>query len=160
MKIQPRNVDFAVALMAVDEDDENWEYEYDDDSMGNLVQARDNFAVPASEDNAEGVSYYVLQCQRPKHIVEHDFDCVWGGHFQAGDYVISATYYQKWGRPTANNYVFLRNSEEAFLDASSVLACKFQMTPRHHRVKGNETVYTLSDETVDVINTALEEMDA
>ena len=146
--------------MAANEDDDNsWEYEYDDNGMANLVQPGDNFDVPAAENNDEGVSYYVLQCQRPKHIVEHEFDCVWGGHFEAGDYVISGTYYQKWGRPTANNYVFLRNSTEAFVDASSVLACKFQMTPRRHRVQGNDNVYTLSDETVDVINTALEEMD-
>jgi hypothetical protein len=71
--------------------------------------------------------------------------------------VLCGTYYQKWGRREAQNYVFLQNSRPAYIDCSLVLACKFQMIPRQHRVKGGDAVYTLLDETVDVINTALEE---
>lgn len=157
-KIQPRNVQFAATHMTADEEDNSWDYEYDGEGMADLVQPGDNFAVPAADNNDEGVSFYILQCQRPKHTVQHDFDCVWGGHFQAGDSVISGTYYQKWGRRDANNYVYLRNSREAFVDSSSVLACKFHMIPRNHRVKGGDAVYGVPEETVDVINTALEEM--
>ena len=93
LKIQPRNVAFAATHMIPDEDDDNWDYEYDGEGMADLVQAGDNFAVLAADNNDEGVSFYVLQCQKPKHIVEQDFDCVWGEHFQAGDSVISGTYY-------------------------------------------------------------------
>lgn len=62
-KIQPRNVVFAAALLIEKEEDDNWDYEYDGECMGDLVQPGDNFAVPATEDNDEGVSFYVLQCQ-------------------------------------------------------------------------------------------------
>ncbi len=102
-KIQPRNVEFIVSFMVPKDNNDNWEYEYDDESMGDLLQVGDNFAIPFAKNNDEGVSFYILQCQRPKHIVEEDFDYVWGGHFQAGDSIISATYYQKWGRRNANN---------------------------------------------------------
>jgi hypothetical protein len=121
------------------------------------VQAGDNFAVSAPPYNDEGVSFYILQCQTLKHIVQEDFDCVWGVHFEAGDTMLCATYYQNWGRRETQNYVLLRNSRPAYIDCSLVLACKFQMIPWQHRVKGGDPVYTLLDETMDVINTALEE---
>lgn len=157
-KIQPRNTSFAAAHLAEEDEDDAWDYEQDGECMGDIVQPGDNFAVPPEEGNDEGVSFYVLQCQQAKHIVEVDFQCIWGGQFQAGDSVISGKYYQKWGRQDSNNYVFLRNSREAFFDANSVLACKFQMIPRQYRVKGGDAVYNMPEETVDVINTALEEM--
>ena len=40
------------------------------------MQPGDNFAVLANEDNDEGVPFYILQCQQPKHIVELDFEYV------------------------------------------------------------------------------------
>ena len=78
-KIQPRNVGFAAAVLAEEDDEETWEYEYDGECMEDLVQPGDNFAVPATEDNDEGVPFYILQCQQPKHILEFDLECVWGG---------------------------------------------------------------------------------
>jgi hypothetical protein len=51
------------------------------------------------------------------------------------------------------NYVFLGTFQPALVDASIVLACKFQMIPRQQCVKG---VYTLFKETLDVINYALD----
>ena len=59
-KIQPQNVLFAATQMAEEDDEESWEYEYDGESMGDLVQPGDNFAVHALEDNDEGVSFYIL----------------------------------------------------------------------------------------------------
>lgn len=157
LKIQPRNVAVATRHMNEDDEDATWDYEYDQEAMADLVQPGDNFAVAATEDNDEDVPFYILQCQTPKQVVGDNFDCVWGGHFQTGDTVLSGTYYQKWGRRDSNNFVYLRNSEPAFVHCSAVLACKFQMVPRQHRVKGGEAVYTLTDEAIDVINTALEE---
>ena len=159
-KIQPRNVQIATRHMTQQENEDNWEYEYDGDCMADLVQVGDNFAVATSENNDEGVSFYILHCQTPKHIEQEDFDCIWGGHFQVGDAVICVMYYQKWGRRDSNNYVYLRHSRPAYVDCTSVLACKFQMVPRQHRIKGGDLVYALSEETVDVINTALEELQA
>jgi hypothetical protein len=91
--------------------------------------------------------------------VEASFDCDWGGgHFEVGEYIISGTYYQKWGRQDQQNYVYLATSRPAHVDASIVLACKFQMLPRQHRIKGRDPVYTLPEETFDIIQTALDEM--
>ena len=75
-KIQPQNVGFAAMVLAYEDDDkDSWEYEYDGECMGDLVQAGDNFAVLATEDNKEGVPFYILQYQQPKHIVEANFEC-------------------------------------------------------------------------------------
>ena len=79
-KIQPRNIGYAAALLAEEDDEDSWEYEYDGECMGDLVQPGDNFAVPAEEGNDEGVAFYILQCQQAKHVVEEDFECVWGGN--------------------------------------------------------------------------------
>ena len=156
IKIQPHAPDFSLPPVELDEGEDIWDWEYNDDSMADLVQAGDNFAVPAAPDNDEGVSFYILQCQTPKRILTEDLQCSWGGQFKAGDSVISGTYYQKWGRTNLQNFVYLSNSQVAHVDATIVLACKFQMLPRQHRVKGGHRVYSLPDETVDVINSALD----
>lgn len=159
LKIEPLNVQYAQAVLEAEneEDDDPWVYEQDEDRMGDMVEPGDNFAIPAEADNEEGVSYYILQCQTAKHLVQEDFVCPWSGPIKRGDSVITATYYQKWGRTTSQNYVYLRDSAPAHIDADIVLACKFQMMPRAHRVKGGDPVYSVPPETVDVITCALEE---
>jgi hypothetical protein len=67
------------------------------EELGDLVAVGDNFAVLVLENNQEGVSFYILQYQLPKVLVWEDFSRVWGGEFEAGDYVIQGTYYQKYG---------------------------------------------------------------
>jgi hypothetical protein len=52
--------------------------------------------------------------------------------------------------------VYLSNLQFVCVDASIVLAYKFQMVPRQHRVKGGDPVYTLPEETLDVINSVSE----
>jgi hypothetical protein len=74
-------------------------------ALSNLLQARDNFAVLTIEGNDEGIYFYVLQCQQAKFMVRESFQCVWGSHFDIGDYVVARTYYQKWGRSN-QTYVF------------------------------------------------------
>ena len=156
VKIQAHGAGNDLPVPDLDEGEDVWDWEYSEDGMADLVQAGDNFAVPAAEDNDEGVSFYILQCQGPKRILTEDFNCSWGGQFKAGDSVISGTYYQKWGRTHHHNYVYLANSQVAHVDATIVLACKFQMVPKQYRVKGGHRVYTLLDETVDVINSTLD----
>jgi hypothetical protein len=156
LKIRPHSVEYAAVQRMPDEEEDNWDYEYDDAAMADLVQVGNNFAVPATPDNDEGVLFYILQCLEPKRVVKENFECPWGGRFEVGDHVISTTYYQKWGRRELQNYVFLRTSQPAHVDASIVLACKFQMIPRQHRVKGGDPVYTLPEETLDVINSVSE----
>lgn len=124
--------------------------------MADLVLLGDNFAVLAALDNDEGVSFYILQCQSPKHVLNETLECSWGGHFQVGDSILSGTYYQKWGCKDLQNYVYLHSSQVAHVDASTVPACKFQMTAKEHRVKGGHHVYTLLEETLNVVNSALD----
>ena len=77
-------------------DDEGWNYTVDD-SLGDLVDIGDNFAIPAEEGNDEEVDFYILQCQRRKYVVMEQFCCVWGAVFQVGQAAIVGTYYQKSG---------------------------------------------------------------
>ncbi len=123
--------------------------------MGDFLQIRDNFAIPARESNGEGVDFYSLQCQRTKHLVQVAFTCAWGCSFEVGDYVVVGTYYQKWGHGE-NGYVYLANSQVAYVGANLILACKFFMLLAHHRVKGNEPFYQLSKETFEVIQSILD----
>jgi hypothetical protein len=58
------------------------------------LRIRDNFTMLADEGNEEGISYYVLQCQRPTFIVCEGFDCVWGNSFSIGDSIVEGIYYE------------------------------------------------------------------
>lgn len=62
LKIQLRNAAFTTRHITEDDDNDTWEYEYDSDTMADLVQAGDNFVVVATENNDEAVSFYILQC--------------------------------------------------------------------------------------------------
>ncbi len=72
----------------------------------------------------------------------HPFACVWGCEFEMGNYVVAKTYYQKWGKGN-QSYVYLNNSNIAYVDAHLVKAIKFPMTPQDHRVKGDDQIYKL-----------------
>ncbi len=50
----------------------------------------------------------------------------------------------------------LTNSQVVFLVTDLVLTCKLYMLPAHHRVKRYEPVYQLSEETLEVIQSSLE----
>jgi hypothetical protein len=69
--------------------------------------------------------------------------------------VIASIYYHKWGHGE-HNYVFLGNSQVAYIDAHLVLACKFVMLASHHRVKGDELIYMLPNEMLQVIKSSFE----
>jgi hypothetical protein len=124
--------------------------------MGFLVCVGHNFVVRAKEGNSEGVEFYVLQCQTISHIVQNSFMGPWGGEFDVGNHVIASIYYQKWGHSENDGYVFLANSQLAFVDTYLVLTCKFVMLLAYHKVKGDEPVYQLPNEALQVIKSKLE----
>jgi hypothetical protein len=76
---------------------------------------------------------------------------LWGIKFEAGDYVIQGTYYQKYGVGD-NKYVYL---SAAYVDVHLVRACKFPMILASHRVKGDAAVYKMSDDTLTMIEQPL-----
>lgn len=122
--------------------------------QGDIVQLGDNFMIPAEEGNEEGVDFYILQCQRAKFQVQQDLLCPWGGDFKRVDYVISGSYYQKYGR-ASDTYVLLDASPIAYVDAHLVRHCKFPMVLASHVVRGNSAVYRLGAETEFLIKEAL-----
>ena len=69
----------------LEEGEDPWDYAAED-SLGELVEPRDNFAVPADEGNAEGVEFYLLQCQSRKSQVMEGFTCTWGNTFDIGQH--------------------------------------------------------------------------
>jgi hypothetical protein len=42
----------------------------DGESLGDLLQIGENFMVAIEEGNDEDVDVYILQCQKPKHVVQ------------------------------------------------------------------------------------------
>lgn len=80
---------YAFKLKHMTSDPEEWEYGGVGEELGNLLQVGENFAVPAPDENDEGVEFYILQCQKPKFLVEVAFVCPWGGDFRRGDYAIA-----------------------------------------------------------------------
>jgi hypothetical protein len=124
--------------------------------MSDLINVGYNFVVPIETDNKEDVDFYILQCQIPKFKVVDPFKYVWGCEFNASNYVIGGTYYQKW-RISSKSFVFLGESRIAYIDAHLICMCKFPMPPPHHRVKGDDSIYQLSNDTLVLISSALQE---
>jgi hypothetical protein len=103
--LKPSNIQFACNVMDEHDREEDWEFGGDHGALGDVLVIKDNFAVPAEVDNEEGVDFYVLQCVRPKFVVTEPFECVWGGTFDAGDFVVAGTYYHRWGRITRLTFI-------------------------------------------------------
>ncbi len=154
-KLQPRDTHFVCGQLEATKEPGAMEHEGDGEDLIALVCVGENFAVPAQENNNEGVEFYILQCQQATHIVAQRFTCPWGGEFDVGDHVIVGIYYQKWGCGD-NGYVFLGNSQLAFVYTHLVIAWKFAMLLAHHRVKGDELVYQIANEALQVIKSRLD----
>ncbi len=45
------------------EDLDEWKFGRDDEELSDLLQTSDNFVVAVVKGNAEGVQFYILQCQ-------------------------------------------------------------------------------------------------
>ena len=82
------------------------------------------------------------------------FRCVWGCEFVVGDLVIGSTYYQKWSSSN-KSYVYLCESNVAYIYAHLLCASKFPMPPANYRIKGDNLVYRLSNETLELIGIAI-----
>lgn len=154
VKLKPSNLQFACNVMDEHDHEEDWEFGGEEGALGDVLSIGDNFAVPAELDNEEGVEFYVLQCQRPKFVVREAFDCVWGSSFHAGDSVVAGTYYQRWGRSN-RSYVYLSESRLAYVSADLVKACKFLMRPANYRVKGDDPIYKMSEDTLALITSSI-----
>lgn len=156
IKLRPTDTDYVRDVMMDNVDQDDWAFGGDGEEMSDLINVGDNFVVPAEAENEEGVEFYILQCQIPKFRVVQPFQCVWGCEFDAGDYVIGGTYYQKWGI-SSKSFVYLAESRTTYVDAHLVRMCKFPLPPAHHRVKGDDSIYQLSDDTLALIKSALQE---
>lgn len=115
----------------------------DGNLLSDLLELGNHFVVPAEPNNSKGVKFYILYCTKKKTMVSKRFTCVWGCSFEPGDYCVRGTYYQKWGRGP-QSYVFLCQSQPAYLPFECVKQIKFNMIPKSHQVRGTEVVYTLS----------------
>lgn len=146
-KLKPRNTRF-VRRQILDEHEEtdNSQIGGSPNTMTDELKIGDNFAVVAEEGNPEGVLYYILQCQRPKFIVQESFTCVWGNSFEVGDHVVEGIYYQRWGLSTTNSYVYLSASNPAYIHSHLVKAFDFPMVPSDYRVQGRDPTYKILPE--------------
>lgn len=154
VRLRPKAAGPVQAQIALAEDARNLPDSAGTGALGDIVLLGDNFVIPAEEGNDEGVEFYILQCQKEKFQVQEDFLDPWGGDFRRGDFVISGSYYQKYGR-ASDTYVLLDASPVAHVDAHLVRLCKFSMTLASHVVRGNSAVYRLSADTELLIKEAL-----
>jgi len=132
-------------------DGEDWEEGIEGEEFGDLIRLGDNFVVPTAEGNSKGAEFYILQCTREKYEVQRGFKCAWGPEFEAGEFIIQGTYYQKWN----NGYVYLGNSQPAHIDAHLVVHGKFVMIPKPIRQKDGEVTYDISDNNLAIIRAGL-----
>ena len=152
-RLNPLNASALAPQIAMLDDEANWIHDGVSVEIGDLVRVGDNFMIPAECDNEDGVDYYILQCQREKFMLQEPLSCPWGGVFDAGDEVIRAKYYKKYGRGD-KTYVFCDRAVDAHVDAHLVRACKFPMLLAAHRVKGSP-VYKIASESKKICEDAL-----
>lgn len=154
LKLKPSDTSYVREQILDHADEEDWAFGGDGEELSDLLNLGDNFVVPAEEDNAEEVEFHVLACQTRKFRVTESFKCVWGCEFEVGDLAVGGTYYQKWGSSN-KSYVYLSESNVAYIPPHLVCASKFSMPPANHRVKGGHQVYYLEDETLELIRAAI-----
>lgn len=70
----------------------------------------------------------------------------WGTYFVVGDDVVASLYYQKSGIGE-RNYVLLKDSHVVYMLSKMVFVVKFLMPPKEHKVSGNDSVYEMSENT-------------
>lgn len=150
VKLKPRNTVDVRLHMSQYEDEGMSEYGGDGDELADILEIGDNFAVPAEAGNDENVTFYILQCQKPKFLVRERFKCPWGGWIDEGEYVVAGTYYQKWGL-SSDSFVYLSESRTAHVPSNLVVRIKFVMEPKSYRVKADDPVYRLGDADREII---------
>jgi hypothetical protein len=155
VKLKPLNIHFACTVMDEHDREEDWEFGGKHGVLGDVFVIGDNFAVPVEVDNEDGVDFYILQCQRPRFVVTEPFECIWGSTFHACDFTVAGTYYQRWGHSN-KTYVYLSELRIAYVSADLVKACKFIMRPATYRVKGDEPIYKMSEDTPSMIKSSIE----
>lgn len=156
VRLRPYDAEAVQVQIEEHNDPEQWFEEGADEHAGNIVEVGDNFVVPAEDGNEERVQYYILQCTKPRFRVQADFVCPWGGEFQRGEYVIAGTYYQKHGSGS-NTYVYLDNRPVGHIYSHLVRLSKFPMVLAPHTVKGGDSVYKMTVETAEKIETSLQQ---
>jgi hypothetical protein len=135
VRLRPHNAQRVIQQIDLQNDPDDWEFDGCTEAPGDLVEVGDNFAVPTPPGNEEGVEFFVLQCQRKKYEVQVDFEFPWGGEFKRGDFVVSGTYYKKFGRGD-NTYVYLDKAVVAHVDSHLIRACKISHDPSMSSSKG------------------------
>jgi hypothetical protein len=158
VKLRPNNTRLVCDTMDEHDNEEDWEFGGNGGLVGDMLNIVDNFVVSTKEDNDEGVEFYILQCQRPRFFVKEAFECVWEGSFEVGNCVVAGTYYQRWGR-SDRTYVYLNEFRVAYINADAVIACKFLMQPASYRVKGQESIYKIYEDTLALIKLAVHRVD-
>lgn len=109
-------------------------------TLAHTLELGENFAMAADPQNDDGVEFEILMCVSPVHYVEKNIVSDWGEKFNAGDVVIEAKYYQKWGTDPSN-YILWNKSRIALVHVEHVKHVKFPMLPLDHRVQSNQPVY-------------------
>ena len=70
-------------------------YEGLGDTLSDVLNVGDNFAVNAEEDNSEGADFYILKCTVSKQCARQNMVDAWGNFVSAGTFYIEGIFYAK-----------------------------------------------------------------
>ena len=65
------------------------------DTLSDVLNVGDNFAVNAEADNSEGVDFYILKCTVNKQCAKQNMVDAWGNFVPAGTFYIRGIFYAK-----------------------------------------------------------------
>jgi hypothetical protein len=104
--------------------------------------------VPCESRNGE--QFWLLLCDKPKHMVRETFIDAYKNTYYEGDSVIQGWYYELI-QPRSKTYYFNDSGQPTYVYSHIVCASKFVMPPTSHIVKGNYPTFELPNDTFQLI---------
>jgi hypothetical protein len=125
------------------------------EAIADLVIIGDNMAVPCESNNGE--TFWLLLCDKPKHVVRHTFKDSYGNTYYEGDEVIRRRYYDLLC-PRNMAYFFNNNVEPTYIYFHLVCVAKFGMPPTSRSFRDNYPTFQLPIDTLQLIEEAFDDL--
>ncbi len=113
------------------------------DAIVDGVIIGDNIIMPCESNNGE--QFWLLLCDKLKHMVIETFTDAYKNTYYEGDSVIQRWYYELI-RLGSRTYNFNDSGQLAYVFSHIVCASKFVMPPTSHTIKGNYPTFELPND--------------
>jgi len=135
--------------------EEETEYGDGGKAIADNVSIGDNIVVPCESDNGEG--FWLLLCDKPKHVVKDTFTDAYKNTYYEGDEVIGGCYYDLF-QPRSRTYMLNDESQLAYIYSHLVCASNFALPPTTHNIRGSYLTFELLVDIFQLIEKALEDL--